>query len=228
MLRRPNSYCPTYLSELEKVFQSEEVAIYLKKNKKILEYIAESTGKPINKLLDVFGIFQTLTAERWMNLTLPEWSKSVFPEEITELAAKQCELENSNGILKKLNGGRSLKKVIENMVAKSTHSLYPHVRKIFLYSGHENNVINILSALNLFKVHFPNYSSAVMIELHYLEEKDQYAVKVLYSKDVNVDPEEQQLEGCDVLCPLDKFIEISQPHIPVNYTAECGSQVYLD
>lgn len=68
--------------------------------------------------------------------------------------------------------------VVNNMLAKSTHNLQPHGRKMFLYSGHENNVINVLAAMNLFQTHFPSYSSAVIIELHYLSDKDQYAVKV--------------------------------------------------
>lgn len=64
------------------------------------------------------------------------------------------------------------------MVAKTEGSLSPHERKIFLYSGHENNVINVLAAMNLYKTHFPNYSSAVLIELHYLRSRQDYAVKV--------------------------------------------------
>lgn len=64
------------------------------------------------------------------------------------------------------------------MVAKTEGSLSPHERKIFLNSGHENNVINVLAAMNLYKTHFPNYSSAVLIELHYLRSRQDYAVKV--------------------------------------------------
>lgn len=106
-MRRPDHYCPTYLRELHRVLQSELVKEYLKKKKDVLDYIEENSGRPINKLQDVFSIYQTLTAERGMNLTLPEWSKSLYPHGITEIAAKRCELENSNKILKRLNGGKS-------------------------------------------------------------------------------------------------------------------------
>lgn len=70
------------------------------------DYITNHTGAPITTLQNIFGIFQTLTAEKNMNLTLPEWAESVYTEEITNLAIKQCQLENSNEILKKLNGGK--------------------------------------------------------------------------------------------------------------------------
>ncbi|KAJ8917131.1 hypothetical protein NQ315_012621 [Exocentrus adspersus] len=109
-LRRPNSYCPVYLRELVKALQSEPVKDFLKEHKALMEYVQENSGKPMNKLLDVFSIYQTLTAERTMNLTLPEWSKSVYPHGITEVAAKQCEIENSNAVLKRLNGGECRKR----------------------------------------------------------------------------------------------------------------------
>lgn len=71
-----------------------------------------------------------------------------------------------------------LKKVVEHMKAKSKNELTPAGRKIYLYSGHENNVINILAALNVFTPHVPNYSAAALIELYKLAEGEEYAVKV--------------------------------------------------
>lgn len=52
--------------------------------------------------------------------------------------------------------------------------------KIHLYSGHENNVVNILSALDVFEPHVPKYSAAVIIELHNFKSKemDDYKVRV--------------------------------------------------
>lgn len=123
MLKRPNTYCPAYLKELEEGLQSEETLAYLKANRNIFQYIANHTGRPVNKLGmffsgfvvfqllkcnflgDVFQIYQTLTAEKTMNLTLPEWTLPVYPEKITEIAAKQCEMENHSSLLKRLNGG---------------------------------------------------------------------------------------------------------------------------
>ncbi|XP_044259333.1 venom acid phosphatase Acph-1-like isoform X1 [Tribolium madens] len=218
-LRRPNAYCPAYMKELEEVLSSEEVQREIKANRDFFKYIAEKTKKPMNTLGDVFGVYQTLNAEESMNLTLPEWAQSVYPEQLHAMAAKQCNYENYNTVLKRLNGGRMLGQIIKQMSAKSRNLLR---EKIFLYSGHENNVINILAALNLFKPHVPKYSAAVIVELY------QNGVKVLYLRDVTSEPEVQKLEGCDVLCPLDDFIRITRPHVPGNYTAECHSHVNLD
>lgn len=68
------------------------------------EYLVRSQFKQLF-LGDIFRLYQTLTAEKTMNLTLPEWTEKVYPEPITSIAAKQCEMENHNDVLKKLNGG---------------------------------------------------------------------------------------------------------------------------
>lgn len=74
--------------------------------------------------------------------------------------------------------GRMLRKVIEQMNAKIMNTIQPTGRKIYLYSGHEYNVINIMAALNVYTPHVPKYSAAVMIELHKLQDTNQFAVKV--------------------------------------------------
>lgn len=63
------------------------------------------------------------------------------------------------------------------MIAKTTNSLKPQDRKIFLYSGHEYTVFSTLATLNLYDRHFPNYSAATIYELHNLG-NNSYAVKV--------------------------------------------------
>lgn len=224
-LRRPLHYCPTYTKELEGLLQSDEVLREIKANRDVFNYVSEKTKRPMKTFLDLFGIWQTLTAETTMNLTLPEWTKSVFPEPLSTLATKQTHYENYNSVLKKLNGGRMLGKVVEHMWAKSEDALN---RKIYLYSGHENNVINVLAALNIFLPHVPKYTAAVIVELHHVQEGDAHGVKVFYLRDAGSEPEVQKLEGCDALCPLNSFVRIAQPHVSVNYTAECGSHVNLD
>ena len=49
--------------------------------------------------------------------------------------------------------------------------------KLFLYSCHETNIVATLASLNIFDLHVPEYSSAVIIEL--LQEDNKYFVKVI-------------------------------------------------
>lgn len=108
-IRRPTAYCPNYLKELEKVLVSNEVQRILKENRKILQYISKHTGKSITKLIDVFGLYQTLNAEESMGLALPKWTETVYPDIIHSLASKQCAFENNNTLLKRLHGGKRTK-----------------------------------------------------------------------------------------------------------------------
>ncbi|XP_060527042.1 venom acid phosphatase Acph-1-like [Cylas formicarius] len=228
ILTRPNKYCPVYFNELQRVLASEETVAYLNSHRNTTEYIEQHTGKPMKTLGHGFQIFQTLTAEYTMNLTLPEWTAEVFPDKVTEFAVKQCEMENHNTILKKLNGGRSLQRVIRHMREKAEGIHQPDGRKMYLNSGHEFGVLRLLAALNLYKPHFPNYCAAAIIELHYLEKEQDYAVKVVHVDNVYKEPNELQVPGCDLFCPLNQFIELTKEHVPNNYTQECGSSIYLD
>lgn len=58
-----------------------------------------------------------------------------------------------------------LQKFIIASEQKINGTLTPPGRKIYLYSGHENDVVKILAVLNVFDQHLPPYSSAVMLEL---------------------------------------------------------------
>lgn len=93
------------MRELDRVLASGEVQKVLKENRKVLQYITKQSGKNVSKLSDAFRMYQTLNAEDNMGLTLPKWTESVYPGPLHSLAGKQCEFENRNTILKKLNGG---------------------------------------------------------------------------------------------------------------------------
>lgn len=205
---------------------SEEVQKYTQDHSDLLKYVEGHTKRSIKTILNVFDIYQTLNSEDAMNLTLPEWTKSVYPSKLHEVAAQRCYFENSTPLLKKLNGGRMLGKVVDQMLAKANNTLQPTNRKLFLYSGHENNVLNILATLDLLKPHVAKFAASVFIELHSTE--DNYGVKIFYLKDPSLEPELQKLENCEELCPLSRFIELTKNRIPGNYTAECESDIYLD
>lgn len=164
-----------------------------------------------------------------MNLTLPKWTNSIYPEPVTMLTGLYYQLENNNDVMKRLNGGRPLKKVIDQMKISINSYLKGRSdkRKMYLYSGHEANIINILAVLNVYTPHVPIYSSAVIIELHYYHEKHIYGVKVFYLKDVDQPLVEMKIPGCDEDCSFDRFLEVTKNFIPGNYTEECHSNVNL-
>lgn len=60
-----------------------------------------------------------------------------------------------------------MKKIVSDTEHKINNTLIPQERKIFLYSGHENNIASMLELLNLRNgVQIPQYGSHILIELH--------------------------------------------------------------
>lgn len=88
------------------VLNSKEVLAELSTKQEILDYLTNNTGKKVATFSDLMGLYQTLTTETFMNLSLPEWTKSVYPGIITDMAIRQGELETSTPTLKKLFGGK--------------------------------------------------------------------------------------------------------------------------
>lgn len=78
--------------------------------------------------------------------------------------------------------GHMLQKFIEASQRKVKGTLNPAGRKIFLYSGHENDVVKMLAVLNVFQQHLPPYSSAVMLELRKDVNTGEYGFMVSISR----------------------------------------------
>lgn len=94
------------MRELTSVLNSEAAKRFLKEHSLTFQYVSKHSGRQVDKLTDMFSMYQVLHSEENMNMTLPKWTRSVYPDTIRYLAAQQCTLENSNPLLKRLNGGK--------------------------------------------------------------------------------------------------------------------------
>nr|CAI5868355.1 unnamed protein product [Callosobruchus analis] len=81
---------PTYILQYFKlVATNKELRSFIDENKDIFRYLREKAkiGKPIPEgLFNSYVVYDILSIEAGRNLTLPEWTKSVFPEMITVMA----------------------------------------------------------------------------------------------------------------------------------------------
>lgn len=135
-------------------------------------------------------------------MRIPTWAKKIYPEPLHTIASYQCLFENYNPVLRRLNGGKHLttrkffckselflghmlQKFIQISQQKIDGTLTPPGRKIYLYSGHENDVVKILAVLNVFQQHLPPYSSAVMLELRRHTKTGEYGFMVTKSQKSN-------------------------------------------
>ncbi|XP_043491248.1 prostatic acid phosphatase-like [Polistes fuscatus] len=211
-------YCPKYLLERDKVLQSREIKKINKENKHLYDYLTEKTGKNINTLKDVEHLYDTLYIENLYNKTLPKWTKTVFPDKLKPLAEKFFTISAYNKILQRLKTGLLLGEMIDHLDKKSKNALIPD-RKVWVYSAHDETVANMLMTLNLFDPHCPPYTATILIELR-INSKKEYFVTISY-KNTTEEPNLLTLSGCDALCPLDKFVELTKDTIPEDWHKEC-------
>ncbi|KAF5300439.1 hypothetical protein FQA39_LY02238 [Lamprigera yunnana] len=222
-----NSYCPAYLEELNCQLNSNEAQFILKNNEQLLQSLRNYTGRRYESFKELLFLYHAFISEEALNLTLPSWSQEVY-ELLKYMAILQLKTENGNLLLKRLNGGRMLKKMIDNMQNAILATSEFKKMKMVLYSAHEFNIVNILSALNVFEDHFPKFNSAVIIELYHHPLNNKYYVKLFYIRDVFTEAEVLSIPSCSLLCDFKSFKNILEPIVPLNYTKECRSNILLD
>ncbi|KYQ55099.1 Venom acid phosphatase Acph-1 [Trachymyrmex zeteki] len=187
--------CPIYNDIYKNVLQNAEVKKKIEQFDDLMEITSNYTGTNITNLLGLTRLYSILHAESSMGLDLPKWTQDIFPN---------GQLLNATLLFFDLLSVL-LNRLIDDMnkVIKGTLN-----RKINLFSAHDMNVSGLLLALNISKRHFPEFTSSVIIELHERDEK--YFVKIIYYLGIPSKMLEVSIPGCEVLCPYDKFIELTK------------------
>ncbi|XP_036144877.1 prostatic acid phosphatase [Monomorium pharaonis] len=215
---KASKYCPRYQYELEKLLRSPEIERIKMENADLFIYLTEHSGDKINSFKMLEHLYDVLYIESLYNKTLPQWTKSVFPEKMKPLATFSFMTEAYNTILKRLKTGPLLGEMIDHMSKKMQHILQPD-RKIWMYSAHDETIANLLMTLNIFEPHCPPYAAIVLIELR-TNSKNQYFVTVSY-KNTTEEPIILTLPGCTTLCPLNEFINLTKNVVPEDWEKEC-------
>ncbi|KAK2588038.1 hypothetical protein KPH14_004108 [Odynerus spinipes] len=211
--------CPRYLNEYNQVLELPEVKEELAAFDDMNAKLTELTGKNISTPLDMYYLYHTFVAESFMNLDLPDWAYSLFPYgRLYNGTIFAYKVANYNKLQKRIYGGAVLRKIIDSMKAHVNGTLKAG-KKLILYSGHETNIASLLNTLEVYRPHVPEYSSAVIIELLY--EGDKYYVKVLYYAGIPSQAKEIKLPDCEVLCPLEKFLQLTADVIPTDEDMIC-------
>lgn len=133
-------------------------------------------GTSVRDQKNMAEVYHALMALNSTDRSLPVWTRGIFPlGQLYDAALLHYDIIVHDRTLRKLFGGPLLRKMTENMLNHISGVSIPP--RLFLYSGHVNNLIGLLSSLNLYHPHIPDFSSAIIIEL--LENDDKhYYVKV--------------------------------------------------
>lgn len=101
--------------------------------------------------------------QKTVNLTLPEWFTDEVYRKMQEIVFLELEIRAYTIQLKRLDGGFIMKKFIDNMNPKGDPSNKPS-HKIYIYSGHDINIVAFYMAHNINSSWIPDYGSAFIVE----------------------------------------------------------------
>jgi len=221
--------CPRAEQLLNEVLEGKEMKKILESHSELLDYISKHSGRPMTNVMELDYLYDTLLVETIYNKTLPEWTKFVFPGgEFERLRLMLFTLSSANHQLARLKGGPFIKEMLEHwtfLIEKQTkivnHILEKKAKLLYVYSGHDTTIATILNSLKVFNGLAPPYASAILLELLKREEGKHF-VRIAYRNDTEVAPFPLTLPGCDVLCPLEKFKQLTGSLVPDNWSEECS------
>ncbi|XP_022921280.1 venom acid phosphatase Acph-1 [Onthophagus taurus] len=210
--------CPKYQQALKQAYVSPEIKNLNKKNKDLYKYLSENSGSEIENILKVETLYNILQIEQLNNLELPQWTKTVFPGKMKDLAAMSLAIFTQTDFMKKMHGGELVKEILLNIGNKINGTLSPN-RKLFLYSGHDLTVVSLMRILGFNELIKPEFGASVIIEHHSINDKD--IIKIFYKSNPYADLEEKNPNYCNQVCSFKEFVNGMKEYISENWDEDC-------
>lgn len=213
-----NAYCPKFHRLLnENVFEAKSKIV--NEYKDIVAEISTHAGLSMpNETLEVLILglhfHDCLAAEERRGLEIPKWTQKFYPEPLHEIAKFTFSMRASDQQLQRLRCGPMLKDILIHM--ENARQGLSKV-KMWLYSGHDHTIIDMLQSLNVFDGDLVPFAGAIFFELYKAE--NDFEVVIYYKKNEQVI--ELKIPGCKSHCPLDKFKELIKNVVPENWKEEC-------
>uniref|UniRef100_A0A1I8PUV8 Uncharacterized protein n=1 Tax=Stomoxys calcitrans TaxID=35570 RepID=A0A1I8PUV8_STOCA len=142
-------------------------------------------------------------------LQLPDWTKEYYPEKLQFLAEQALIYNIYTREMQKIKAGPFLTKMFTEMKNKASNTLAPKERKMYIYTGHDSTVVNIMHALKVWKRQLPRYSAMLLVETHKNKETGEYYVELYFRNNPKEPAQPLTVPGCDFQCPLEKFVKLS-------------------
>ncbi|KAK2727676.1 prostatic acid phosphatase-like [Artemia franciscana] len=221
-LLSPESFCPRYNQMLIELDNLPEIKRFNEEHMELYRYLTEQSGKQVNNARDAEYIYDTLFIETRFNLTLPNWTDSVYPEPLKEVSDFSFGMKAYTNEMKKIRGGPLVREIREHIKMKIQGKLFPKKRRFFMYSAHDVTIAMFLQSLDIFNGIQPPYASLVMLELH-KDELERHFVKIVYKNHTRETREMYTLilPGCRPLCPVDDFLRLTQGVVIDDYVEFC-------
>ncbi|XP_035900613.1 prostatic acid phosphatase [Anopheles stephensi] len=212
--------CPAFDHALKVYRQSEPYHSYNASLEQLYRYVTEKTGRRYDSMSSVQNLYSALLIEDLNNFTLPEWTRTVYPEPLKSISAMTFAVKTNTTQLARLKMGPLVKEMLQRFRSKAKGSLKPN-RSVWIYSAHDVTVASLLNALRVFELHNPPFAACIMLELRQPTDSEQQPYVEIFYKNTTAEPFQFAIPDCGVRCPLDKMFEIYDNIMPKDWESEC-------
>ncbi|XP_045479667.1 prostatic acid phosphatase-like [Harmonia axyridis] len=220
--------CPRREYILENILNSTYFKKIDEDNKEVYKYLSDHMGMSITSFKGLNAYYDTFFIEKHNNLTLPEWTKKVYPEKLRELAIYNLVFRTYNTDSSRLRIGSMYSEILAYLTSftgkpnefKSDFGRGKKGRKMMAISGHDINIADLLGVLKFPLDFWPSYSSTVIFELK-KRNNDDFYVSVFYKNTTGIT--NVNIKGCGSKCELSKFIQYVEPIVmdPKDWKHQC-------
>ncbi|NXO71730.1 PPAL phosphatase, partial [Phainopepla nitens] len=247
LLKFPLTPCPRYEQLQTETRHSAEYINKTKENWQFLQMVAKETGIRNISLESIWSVYDTLFCEQAHKMDLPGWvTPDVMTQlkelkdfgfeflfgihnrvEKTRLQGGECTREGASccslWILPltscSLSSGVLLDHIRKNLTKAANVSAHQNL-KLLAYSAHDTTIVALQMALDVYnKIQAP-YASCHLFEL-YQEDDGNFSVEMFYRNESGKEPFPLTIPGCQHKCPLQRFMELTDPVVPQDWEQEC-------
>ncbi|KAI8430693.1 hypothetical protein MSG28_000883 [Choristoneura fumiferana] len=219
--------CPAYDIALEELQESKEYTDRLSQYQGLMDYLTAYTGAKIKDYNDISYVYNTLYIETLYNFTLPNWTRTVYPDKMREPSCYSFRTATMTPLLARLKVGPLIQEIVTKMA--NTTLTYPagysNAVKLSIYSAHDITVANVLHALGMFDGNCPVYTATILFELLYSQNTAEHFVRISYRNFTGIaEPYVLRIPYCGEVCSFNRFVTLYENLLNINWDFECAKK----
>lgn len=221
--------CPKFSTYLDEFQNSTTFKELYEPYGNVLDYLQEHSGYK-SKVNIALNLYSTLKSQQEWPVELPSWTKLVWPEPINEITRLDWEQYYPTEETVALGAGFLMSKIVADSQAKLNDDPSVKDTKIYLYGGHDTNIVAILSWLGTLDLHIPEYGSFIVFEIHTLLGTpfirvnstimmcvsimvNLFILQIVHQNYENTEPQVIEIPNCGYYCPLNRFVDLYSKYL---------------
>ncbi|XP_013133641.1 PREDICTED: venom acid phosphatase Acph-1-like [Papilio polytes] len=200
--------CPKFMEHFDEV--SKTCVPQMQRHSSVIDRLSTILKIDLrSRPVQVYFAYDVFVSQISMGLPVNPSIQEMMPE-IKMAADTAFDLLFGNRTMLPLQAGLLLKEFFEVSFAAVAGEPSPKIR---IYSGHDINVYALEVISRVMPQGAPPYAALFALELRRVRATGRYVVLPVYVSSPGEPVQYLQVKGCDLLCDLDKFYEITSPDL---------------